>query len=177
MKDDLQQSLEQLNLAEMEAPDSYLTVKKENKKELLIVHLNCRSVNNKEIELHHLIVELNADIICLSETWMDSSFPPTSLVPKGYSIIRKDRSPEFQQKYRRNRGGGVAIIYKSHLSVTKRETLCIEEEDILWAQIKGRESILLGVIYRPNYSEMLDEESGESIIEENRNIAKHHFNG
>ena len=166
-KDDLQESFEEVNLSELEAPDSYNTVKKANKKELLIVHVNCRSVNNKEVELHHMIKELDPDVISLSETWMDSSFPPNSHVPEGYSIIRKDRSPEFQQKYKRNRGGGVAIIYKSNLNLVKRDTLCVEEEDILWAQIKGKESILLGVVYRPNYSDMLSEETGESKLEEN----------
>ena len=166
-KDDLQESFEDVNLSALETPDSFDIVKKSNKKELLIIHVNCRSVNNKEIELHHMIKELDPDVISLSETWMDSSFPPNSHVPAGYSIIRKDRSPEFQQKYKRNKGGGVAIIYKSNLNLIKRETLCVEEEDILWAQIKGKESSLLGVVYRPNYSDMLNEESGESKIEEN----------
>ena len=62
------------------------------KKELVIIHLNCRSILNKPEELDHIIQETDADIIALTETWMDSSVPQQAHVPEGYCIIRKDRS-------------------------------------------------------------------------------------
>ena len=80
-------------------------------------------------------------------------------------MIRKDRSEEFQQKYKVNKGGGVAIIYKAHLKITEKENLSEKEEDILWVHVNNRNSFLLGVVYRPSYSNMLDENEGDSLLE------------
>ena len=41
-----------------------------------------------------------------------------------------------------------------------------ETEDILWAHVGTKNSFLLGVVYRPKYSEILNEEEGNSILEE-----------
>ena len=60
-------------------------------KELLVIHLNCRSLVNKEEELQQIIDEISPDIICLTETWFDDSVPSQAFVPENYSIIRKDR--------------------------------------------------------------------------------------
>ena len=164
-------------LDENDLPDDYAIVKKQHNKELLILHINCRSLVNKLEELQFIIDILNPDIICLTETWFDCSIPPNSHIPVGFKIIRKDRSPEFQQKYKKNRGGGVAILYRSHLTVITKEKLCNNSEEMLWVQVRGKESFLLGVIYRPDYSDLLNlqqsssdvlnDDSGESPIEKN----------
>ena len=147
-------------------PDKISIVKK-GKNELLIIHLNCRSVVNKEEDLWNLIKLLSPDIICLTETWLDSSTPVFN-VPPGYKILRKDRSEEFQQKYRITNGGGVAIIYRSYLNIIPKSNLTEKDEEILWAHVQTKNSFLLGVVYRTNYSLALEEdENGESIIEKN----------
>ena len=33
--------------------------------------------------------------------------------------------------------------------------LCFKVEEILWVQVRAKTSFLLGVLYRPNYSDML----------------------
>ena len=71
---------------------------------VIILHINCRSLINKETELLAIILETNADIICLTETWYDESVPEGFNIPEGYSIIRKDRSAEFLAKYNKKRG-------------------------------------------------------------------------
>ena len=76
------------------------------KNELLIIHLNCRSLVRKEEELQNILELLDPDIICLSETWFDLSVPINSHIPEGYNIIRKDRTENFQQKYKKKNGGG-----------------------------------------------------------------------
>ena len=150
-------------------PDKISIVKK-GKNELLVIHLNCRSVVNKEEELWDLINLLSPDIICLTETWLDPSTPVFN-VPPGYKLIRKDRSEEFQQKYRITNGGGVAIIYRSYLNIIPKSNLSEKDEEILWAHVQTKNSFLLGVVYRTNYSLSLEEdENGESIME--RNIRK-----
>ena len=80
-------------------PDDFEVILKE-KNDLLIALINCRSVVNKEEELQIFIDNLNPDILCLTETWMDESVPKSSHIPTGYKIIRKDRTELFHQKYK-----------------------------------------------------------------------------
>ena len=140
---------------------------KSSKKELIIIQLNCRSILNKPEELDHIIQETDADIIVLTETWMDSSVPQQSCVPEGYCIIRKDRSENFKQKYGKIGGGGIAILHKEHIKAERKKYLTDETEEILWVQIKLKESFMLGVIYRPEYTDLIKESEGESKLEEN----------
>ena len=155
-----------INLKIEDLPDDYSIVKK-IKNELLVIHINCRSMVNKEEEILNIIKKLNPDIVCLTETWLDESIPNQN-VPPGYQILRQDRTEEFQQKYCKKSGGGVAIIYRSYLNLTPKHTLKVKEEEILWAQVQTKNNFLLGVIYRPNYSQLLaDKEDNESIFETN----------
>ena len=103
-------------------PDNLAQVKA-SRKEILIVHLNCRSVINKQEEIENIIHETDADLICLSETWMDDSVPLQALTPVGYKMIRKDRHHDFKQKYGKNKGGGVALLYKEQINVERKDYL------------------------------------------------------
>ena len=145
-----------INFEIHDLPNKYEIVVK-TRNELLIVHLNCRSLVRKEEELQNLLELLDPDIICLSETWFDLSVLPNSHTPEGYKMIRKDRTENFQQKYKKKNGGGVAILYKSKLNINVKNKLNDDTEDILWAEVKMKKSFLLGVLYRPDYSKMLDE--------------------
>ena len=147
-------------------PDLYTTVLKSKNKELLILHMNCRSINNKLEELENIIKNLDPDIICLTETWMDDSVPSQANIPDGYSMIRKDRSADFKQKYGRNKGGGVAILHKKHIKVEMKNYLTDRIEEILWVHVKVKESFMLGVVYRAEYTDLLNDEE-ESKLEEN----------
>ena len=140
---------------------------KSSKKELVIIHLNCRSILNKPEELDHIIQETDADVIALTETWMDSSVPQQAYIPEGYCIIRKDRSQNFKQKYGKNGGGGIAILHKEQIKVERKKYLTDDTEEILWVQIKMKESFMLGVIYRSEYTDVIKETEGESKLEEN----------
>ena len=153
-------------LEEADMPESWDKIKK-NRKEMLIVHMNCRSIINKEEELANIVTELDPDIVTLTETWFDDSSPLQACVPDGYSIIRKDRSDGFKQKYGRNKGGGVAILHKQQIKIEKKKYLTDPIEEILWAHVKTRESFMLGVVYRADYTDIMDEAGEESKIEEN----------
>ena len=96
---------------------------------------------------------------------MDESIPNMACIPSGYSVLRKDRSDEFKQKYGKNRGGGVAIYYKQGMKVEKKEHLIDNTEEIFWVQVKAKESFLLGVVYRAESTEMMNGE--ECKLEEN----------
>ena len=136
-------------------------------KEMLILSLNCRSAINKVEEIADLITKLNPDIVCLTETWFDASVPPNAYIPYRYKIIRHDRSEDFKQKYGKTGGGGIAVLYKEHLKVVKKDYLTDPVEEILWVQVKSKQSFLLGTIYRSEYTTILDADGGESKIEEN----------
>ena len=136
-------------------------------KEMLILIMNSRSIVNKTEELEHICEELKPDIICITETWLDDSVPTNFCTPTGYKTIRKDRSNEYKQKYGRNKGGGIAIYYKEHLIVEKNDYLSDEIEEILWVQVKGKNSFMLGIVYRAEYTDLITEQPGECKLEEN----------
>ena len=136
-------------------------------KELLIIHMNCRSLVNKEEELENIVNEIHPDIICLTETWFNESIPSQAFVPDNYNIIRKDRDEGFKQKYGRNRGGGVAVLFKKHIKVEQKSYLTDKVEEILWVQVKTRNSFMLGTIYRTEYADILNNDNSESILEKN----------
>ena len=168
---DEQSVVEKLDITKFkqsELPDNYSVVKSTNK-ELVIIHMNCRSVVNKREELEFIIQETDADLICLTETWLDSSVPAQSLVPDGYRIIRKDRSNDFKQKYGKNKGGGVALLHKEQIKVEKKDYLTDDIEEILWVQVKTKQSFMLGILYRADYTDILNPNiiSNETAIENN----------
>ena len=82
-------------------------------------------------------------------------------------MIRKDRSEEYKQKYGKSKGGGVAVCYKEHLKVEKKHYLTEDCEEILWVQVKAKESFMLGIIYRGEYTDIMAEKDGECKLEEN----------
>ena len=148
------------------SPEKYETVQQQ-KNESLILHINCRSLVNKREELEHIIQQLKPNIICLTETWFDGSVSPRDYVPEGYNIIRHDRTEMFKTKYAKKNGGGVAIIYKDHIKIQKISLLTDPVEEILWIRVKTKYNFLLGVLYRPEYTDMLKENGEESLLETN----------
>ena len=153
-------------LKDAEKPDRLELVEK-SVNDMLILSLNFRSIMNKLEELENICRKYDPDILCITETWMDESVPAQSHIPSGYKVIRKDRSEKFKQKYGKSKGGGVAIFYKSHLRVDKKSYLTDEVEEILWVSVKGKESFMLGTVYRSEYTDILNENHGESKLEEN----------
>ena len=154
----------QKTLKKDELPDPINKIKPKNN-HILILNLNCRNLANKGEELYTIIINSDADIICLTETWFDESHPLSMNVPEGYYIHRKDRSDEFNEKYKKTKGGGVAIMYKKSLKLVVKEKLTPKIEEILWVQVRAKTSFLLGVLYRPDYSDMLTSE--KENLEEN----------
>jgi len=67
--------------------------------------LNAQSLGNKLLDLHHLLYTQCANIVIITETWLDKNIPSGLLDPESsYNIIRKDRN--------RNGGGVCACINK-----------------------------------------------------------------
>ena len=139
---------------------------KNSNEDFTILNINCRSLLNKIEDLNYILNELKPDIVCLTETWLDNSTKENCFIPSGYNIIRKDRSEIFKQKYGRNKGGGIAVVYKNGLKIDTKNYITNKIEEILWVEIKGKQNFLLGVIYRPDYCDLLKDDEEESILEE-----------
>lgn len=131
---------------------------------LLILHYNCRSMINKETEVHNICKDLEPSILCLTETWLDNSASLDSYTPTGYSIIRNDRSDIFKQKYGKNNGGGIAVLYKEELKIRKLD-INTGTEETLWVEVKAKPNLILGTVYRASYTNLLTETEKGSELE------------
>ena len=83
-------------------------------KEISLCSVNVRSLcpsdrSLKIDEIHtSLCLDKSCDIICISETWLDSSISDEEIKIPDYEVVRKDRN---------RRGGGVAIYFHESLPV------------------------------------------------------------
>ena len=154
----------------MQSPniDSQLLKKarKKNPNEILILHFNCRKILLRLEEIQYIINELNPDVIVFSETWLDDSTPDLNIFD-GYNLIRKDRTDYFKEKHNKKFGGGVAILHRKTIKIEKIDAMCDDTEDILWTRVKDKNGFMLGALYRPDYSKMLQQINTESTLEEN----------
>ena len=141
-------------------------IKKRNKAEILILHFNCRDILLRSEEIQYIINELDPDIIVFSETWLDESTPEYKII-EGYQMLRKDRTEIFKYKYNKKYGGGVSILHKQSIRIEKSPEVSDDIEDILWARVRDRNGFLLGALYRPDYSDMLNDKETESKLEKN----------
>ena len=65
--------------------------RKSYKHDLLMIHLNINSIQNKFDELKLLNRGLKSQVIILSETKIDSSYKSDQFRLEGYQMYRKDR--------------------------------------------------------------------------------------
>ena len=100
---------------------------------------NTRSVKGKTTELTSLA--LHHDIICLTETHIDSNITDKQILYSNKHVIfRHDRNVN---------GGGVLIAIDSQIKATKIDLDIFNQEIGL---IKIEEHTILGCYYRPNVS-------------------------
>jgi len=105
--------------------------------------VNARSINNKLPEFHHFISSYNLHVLCVSETWLDSTVPNSVIAPTGYSVFRHDCL---------TRGGGVAVFSRNDVSVENVAIpQCFEDIKVVCIDIKIKGSIykIIGY-YRPS---------------------------
>jgi hypothetical protein len=140
----------------------------ETKVELTICHCNVRSLlaqqnvqNNqitidnippKLIELELLALRLNADILVISETWLDATINSNEIDLEPFSIpFRRDRN---------RHGGGVAAYISTNIGATRLQNIEPAQSEILCleVQLPGTpiKHLLLLACYRPPNKDMLD---------------------
>ena len=109
---------------------------------LSVIHLNVRSLLRKMDQLRLLSERNGADIITLSETWLNIDIDDNEIELPGYSITRRDRSERT--------GGGVMIYIRENLVFNERNDLHNSNEAI-WIQVNRIrcKPLIIGCVYRP----------------------------
>ena len=112
---------------------------------LRFVQWNACSVYPKLDELRFIMSDplRVADVLGITETWLNSSCAHSSTEIDGYNHERRDISG--------GRGGGVAVYIRDEIPYSRRTDLENEHLEDLWIEIKCPRSkgILTGTIYRP----------------------------
>mgnify|MGYP003547058831 FL=1 len=111
-------------------------------------HLNIHSLCNKSASLSNYLSSHPTDILSLNETWIQPDDSPnfaSSLIPPRYSIIHTPRSTG-------QKGGGVAIVFRSFLKITRLATTLPTPKSFELMTTKlicGNKQFILINIYRP----------------------------
>ena len=136
-----------LNEDEENSPDIILqNLRIKNIDKIIIGHLNINSIRNKS-ELFADLVKGRVDIILISETKLNDSFPSPQFNIAGYSTLRRDRTEN---------GGGL-LFYSRNDIPTKSLPLLFGNIECILSEItiSKKKWLVLG-IYNPNKSMIID---------------------
>ena len=116
------------------------------KNTLSLVSMNVRSVKNKATSICDFVVSNKTDILAITETWLGTEIDKTvlsELVPDGYAIHHISRNGQ--------KGGGVAIIYKSniYLKLLKFDQCFTHFERLECCFKTKNQKVRVCVVYRP----------------------------
>ena len=111
---------------------------------LKVAHLNIRSLSKHLDEFKILMVDNPFDVMCLSETWLNSTWSDTELHIDGYNIIRRDRDDS-------QRRGGTAKYYSTKFTARQRPDLFIQDIETVWLELTlpNRKKALICALYKP----------------------------
>ena len=99
---------------------------------MLIGHYNVNSFRNKFYEMSPVFTDIDIDILGISETKLDESFPHEQFRIEEYRCHRRDRT---------DRGGGIIVYIKSDIPQRRRFDLEMKLKD-------GIELIAIEIIVR-----------------------------
>ena len=110
-------------------------------KGLNCVHLNVRSLLPKIDEIRLFAFNARAEVICITESWLDPSISDSQIELSNYTVVRRDRS---------RKGGGVCAFVRNDIDFTVR-TDWDEDIEVLLLDIHlpKTKPLLVGVCYRP----------------------------
>jgi len=106
-----------------------------------LAHLNVRSLIPKYNDVRQFVIEGKYDVVAITETWLNSTVQDEDIQIQGYFLVRQDRM---------GRGGGVAIYYKTHLSMVPQSISRNPNFEQVWLNFSiDNKSYTLGCVYRP----------------------------
>ena len=104
--------------------------------------MNARSVLSNLEEIKLLVNERNIDVLCISETWLESNIPDRYVNIEGFNLFRDDKG----------RGGGTCIYVRNYLNATlvNTEFDSCEGIECTWVKVQCRKlpSVIVGAVYR-----------------------------
>ena len=106
---------------------------------------NVRSISNNVDDLGVVVQKNCIDFAGITETWLNSNIPDSSINIDDFNLIRKDRSGQ--------RGGGVCAFVRSSIPFVPLPELCRPDHEILWVKLRPyrlpREfsCIVVGLVY------------------------------
>ena len=113
-----------------------------------LVHFNIRSLRNSAhwTQLQKFVIEMQIEVIALSETWLNTTIPNIEINIEGYTLYRQDRLHK--------RGGGVAAYVRKDIKATILKEISSVSTDLfhqLWLKLQHKKSrpIVMCVSYRP----------------------------
>ena len=113
-----------------------------------IFYQNVRGLRTKSVEIFSNVCSCDYKIVCLTETWLNESFPSSNFFPETYTVYRSDR--DCSDKLR---GGGVLIaISNTVFGVKRRPDLELFPESV-WVEISlsdGRNLIIGNHYFAPD---------------------------
>jgi hypothetical protein len=114
---------------------------------LSFAHINARSIKNKTTSLVDYIVDQDLDVVAISETWLGrdrrDAVVEGDICPAGYGLLHVPRD--------NGKGGGVAVLYKANLRVSKEVSRQYESFEHIEVRVSPANGniFLLSVFYRP----------------------------
>ena len=117
-------------------------------------------------ELETLCEEEKLDIVAITESWSTPEVGDSELALKGYTLFRKDRDREVEQK-----GGGVLPYIRENLVAMELLEWRRKECEAVWVEVKGENgtAVCIGVCYR---SPTASAQENEMLLEVINNVAK-----
>ncbi|CAG2212034.1 unnamed protein product [Mytilus edulis] len=145
------------------------------KRNLRILTVNCRSIKDKTSEFKAAINYIKPDIICGTESWLKGEKPGKTSTKD--AIKSSEVFPDDYNAYRNDRGtlgGGVFILVHKDIISVEQSSL-VTNCEIEWVKIhlKGKKRTLIGSFYMPHRNmKCLDEleKSLQMIANSNTNI-------
>ena len=114
-------------------------IRQKNSNRLIIAQLKINSIRNKFDSLNEVIKD-NIDVLLISETKIDSSFPTAQFYIDGFTTYRRDKNIN---------GGGIILYIRDDIPSTSLNTDTSVEG--LYVEINvGKEKWLIGCSYNPH---------------------------
>ena len=117
---------------------------------MIIGHVNINSLRNKVEPIHGIMSNSLCDILTLTETKIDGSFPSAQFSVKNYALHRQDRNVH---------GGGIVTYIRSDLPHRRRTDIESNgngiETIVLEVQLHEKEKWFICSCYKPSHTKIV----------------------
>ncbi|EEC05576.1 conserved hypothetical protein, partial [Ixodes scapularis] len=104
-----------------------------------LLNINARSLLNKSVDLEHVGIEQEPEVIVVTDTWLHSDIQDNEVCPPGYNIIQNENC---------GRGANVAIVVDRRLKCTVLQHPPGTES--VWCKVHlEAQEVNIGKVYRP----------------------------